>query len=96
MTRTPSALLLDLVEWVALRPRPYREVMEAWCTSCPQLTVWEDARDAGYVLREWRKGKGESVTVTARGREFLREHGRTPVTGSQAVASNQSERAPQR
>ena len=33
----------DLVEWVAKEPRPYSEVMAAWRTSCPRLTVWEDA-----------------------------------------------------
>ena len=38
-----EALLLDLVEWVATRPRSYDEVMEGWRSSCPRLTIWEDA-----------------------------------------------------
>jgi hypothetical protein len=42
-------LILDLVEWVAREPRPYREVIEAWRTSCPRLTVWEDAVDRGWI-----------------------------------------------
>jgi hypothetical protein len=35
--------LLDFLAWVAERPRTYGEVMEAWRTSCPRLSAWEDA-----------------------------------------------------
>ncbi|HWA63013.1 MAG TPA: hypothetical protein VG939_16655 [Caulobacteraceae bacterium] len=42
-------LVLQLVEWVAERPRTYAETLEAWRTSCPRLTVWEDACDGGLV-----------------------------------------------
>ena len=45
----PRALVLDLVAFVAARPRPHAEVMEAWRTNCPRLTVWEDALEAGLV-----------------------------------------------
>lgn len=45
----PPSLMLDLVAFVATRPRPYAEVIEAWRTSCPRLTVWEDTVDAGLV-----------------------------------------------
>jgi hypothetical protein len=44
----PESLMLDLVAFVAV-PRPYAEVIEAWRTSCPRLTVWEDTVDAGLV-----------------------------------------------
>lgn len=50
MSEVPRPLILDLVADVAGRPRPYAEVMEAWRTSCPRLTVWEDAVDAGLVV----------------------------------------------
>ena len=72
-----SPLVLDLVEWVAKAPRAYADVMEAWRTSCPRLTIWEDAVDAGYVVRE-RAGAdgGVVVTVTERGRELLAANGR--------------------
>ena len=36
-------LVLDLVEWIGDRPRPYADVMAAWQTSCPRLPIWEDA-----------------------------------------------------
>jgi hypothetical protein len=52
MTETADALVLDLVEWIGREPRPYFEVIETWRTSCPRLTIWEDAVDRGYVARQ--------------------------------------------
>jgi hypothetical protein len=49
MSATIRPLMLDLVAFVAERPRPYAEVLDAWRTSCPRLTVWEDAVEAGLV-----------------------------------------------
>ena len=71
-----EALVLDLVEWVAERPRPYHEVMDAWRSSCPRLTIWEDAVDAGLVSIESRGSSGSLVSVTERGRELLLARGR--------------------
>ena len=34
-----EALILDLLEWLANGERTYEEVMDAWRTSCPRLTV---------------------------------------------------------
>ena len=45
----PEALLIQLLTWIAARPRRYGETMEAWRTSCPCLPVWEDAVEAGLV-----------------------------------------------
>jgi hypothetical protein len=69
-------LVLDLVEWVAKEPRLYSEVIEVWRTSCPRLTVWEDAVDQGYVTRQSMQGCGAMVTVTALGQRFLFDNGR--------------------
>ena len=44
-----SALMIELLEWLATRPRTYGETMEAWRTSCPRMPVWEDARDGGLI-----------------------------------------------
>jgi len=71
-----DALVLDLVEWVARRPRPYDEVLEAWRTSCPRLTIWEDAVDRGYVRRMRRADGAVEVVATPEGCAFLRAHGR--------------------
>jgi len=76
MTNPLHALLLDLVEWIAKEPRLYSEVLEAWRTSCPRLTVWEDAVDRGYVVREPFDGRAPSVKVTPLGYAFLQQNGR--------------------
>lgn len=75
MTIDNKPLVLDLVEWIAAGPRPYAEVMDAWRTSCPRLTIWEDAVDLGFVVRVHRDGAGAMVDVTPAGRAFLRAGG---------------------
>lgn len=76
MSSSNEPLVLDLVEWVAREPRTYQDVMDAWRTSCPRLTVWEDAVDRGLVSRAAHVGTGTIVTVTAAGDRLLAEHGR--------------------
>jgi hypothetical protein len=76
MTETSDALVLDLVEWIAREPRLYSDVIEAWRTSCPRLTIWEDAVDRGYVARRPVEGPGVRIAITEDGLKFLREHGR--------------------
>ena len=72
MAEAADSLVLDLVEWVAQQPRPYSDVIAAWRTSCPRLTIWEDAVDGGYVAR----ASGAMITVTEDGKQWLRTHGR--------------------
>jgi hypothetical protein len=76
MSERLDPLILDLVEWVAREPRAYADVMEAWRTSCPRLTVWEDAVDRGFVARERADGASLNVVATPAGRQFLADHGR--------------------
>ena len=71
-----KALVLDLIEWVAKRPRPYTEVMDAWRTSCPRLPIWEDAIDHGLITQV-REGAGEMVRITSAGEAFLRSERRS-------------------
>jgi hypothetical protein len=76
MADTADPLVLDFVEWIAREPRLYSEVIATWRTSCPRLTIWEDAVDGGYVAREAVAGLGLRVTVTEDGEKLLRRHGR--------------------
>jgi hypothetical protein len=76
MAETADSLVLDLVEWIAREPRVYSEAIATWRTSCPRLTIWEDALDHGYLSRETVAGAGLMVTVTEAGENFLRAHGR--------------------
>jgi hypothetical protein len=71
MADAPESLVFDLVEWVAREPRSYGEMLDAWRTSCPRLTVWEDAIERGLVMRQPVKGQGTIVVVTGAGRRFL-------------------------
>jgi hypothetical protein len=73
-----SPLVFDLLEWLAVRPRPYSEAMEVWRTSCPRLTIWEDAVDLGYVMRRHgAPGAAPAVFLTADGRAALAQRGRS-------------------
>ncbi len=76
LVQTADLLVLDFVEWIAREPRAYSEVVATWRTSCPRLTIWEDAADAGYVARATAPGLGTVVTVTDAGERLLRAHGR--------------------
>jgi hypothetical protein len=69
-------LILDLLEWIAREPRSYADVIDAWRTSCPRLTVWEDAVDRGFAAREHAKGREVMVRLTDAGSAFLQTHGR--------------------
>ena len=64
-----------MLEFIAREPRSYRETLEAWRTSCPRLTVWEDAVDRGLVTRAFIGGSVQ-VKLTPQGEAFLREAGR--------------------
>jgi hypothetical protein len=72
MSDTVDSLILDLLEWLGPRPRPYSEVLDAWMTSCPRLPVWEDANDRGYIERQYAPEHGRLVLVSAAGAEHLR------------------------
>ncbi len=64
MIDTTDPLVLDLLEWIAREPRLYAEVIETWRTSCPRLTIWEDAVDHGYVTRQPSAGAGTPESPT--------------------------------
>ena len=60
-------LLLQFLSWVADRRRTYAETMEAWQSTCPRHTIWEDAVIAGYVELERTDGSRDpQVIVTAK------------------------------
>jgi hypothetical protein len=81
-TDTTAPLILDFLQWLAAEPRPYAEVMDGWRTSCPRLTIWEDAVDGGYVRRR-REGQLEAVVeVTPLGHQVLGAARRSPVSSS--------------
>jgi hypothetical protein len=72
MTTPVSASTAELLAWLTARPQTYAETMDAWRSTCPRLTVWEDALAAGFVrVSSGRSRSDASVTVTERGLEAL-------------------------
>jgi hypothetical protein len=71
VTATPAAshLRIQFLGWISSRPRTYDDVMEAWRTSCPRLSVWEDALSDGLV--EYRAGEPKTIVLTSLGRAAL-------------------------
>jgi hypothetical protein len=69
-----TPLTMDFLGWLAAAPRPYAEVMDVWRTSCPRLTVWEDAIDAGLVAHRHEPGRPAMVEMTPRGAALLKAH----------------------
>ena len=62
------ALTLQLLQWIHQRSCTREEVLDAWRTSCPRLSIWEDACVDGLV--EFPPGDG-FVRVSAKGRALL-------------------------
>lgn len=68
----PSGYLtIQFLEWLCERPRTYGETMDAWRTSCPRLSIWEDALLAGLVRLGHGSFRERQVKITARGRLLL-------------------------
>jgi hypothetical protein len=69
-----QGLIRQLVGWAAERPRSYGEAMEAWRSSCPALTIWEDALAEGLIAVEPAPGAATAearVQITAAGQALL-------------------------
>jgi hypothetical protein len=75
MPESVSLLMIQFLDWVANRNRTYAEAMEAWRTSCPRLSVWEDALFEGLIQVEGGGPAPQSrVTLTAHGWNILKEN----------------------
>ena len=73
MPGSGGPLTLELLNWISVRPRTYAETMEAWRTTCPRHSVWEDAWADGLVeIVNNEKTMGQAtVVLSAVGRAFL-------------------------
>jgi hypothetical protein len=68
-----STLTEQFLTWVAERPRTYAEAMEAWRSTCPRLSIWEDALGDELVrLEAGADGLSDCrVVLTPRGQALL-------------------------
>ena len=76
LTNAPRSIgnLLEFLGWVAAQPRTYEEAMEAWRTSCPRLSAWEDALSDQLVRTEQGHAAAQgqvAVLLTEQGAAFL-------------------------
>jgi hypothetical protein len=93
-----STLAEQFLLWISAHPRSYGEAMDAWRTSCPRLSIWEDAIADGLVRIE-RSGDGTMrqahVSLTAKGRAVL-ANGETMPAGSSQMPGDAVEPPPRR
>jgi hypothetical protein len=59
----PPALLHELLDWIAARPRSYDDAIEAWRSNCPRHPVLDDAFTDGLIAVA-----AKSVVLTEAGR----------------------------
>jgi hypothetical protein len=90
MTQQPSLIMIQFLAWVADRPRNYAQTMDAWRSSCPRLSVWEDAIIEGLVRIE--RNANRSIRLTPQGAAVLAQA--EQHTQPQATRSAPSRRAP--
>jgi hypothetical protein len=66
------ALTLQLLVFLAASERTYGETMEAWRSTCPQMSIWKDAvRDSLVSIQNGGSMTSSRVVLTARGRARL-------------------------
>lgn len=64
-------LTAQFLFWLSERPRTYGVVMDVWRTSCPRLSVWEDAVSEGLVRLGDGSFRDRQVVLTERGQSYL-------------------------
>jgi hypothetical protein len=87
LKESPSLIMIQFLAWVGDRPRTYTQAMEAWRSTCPRLSVWEDAIIEGLVKIE--NGADRAVTLTPRGRGVLekQQYAASSADGSTRIAA---------
>lgn len=68
----PSPLTLQFLDWVASGRRSRADLMATWQSSCPRLSIWEDALLAGLAryAHDTRTIELTPEGYSALGREF--------------------------
>jgi hypothetical protein len=72
MSERVNLLMIEFLDWIASRPRTYAESMEAWRTTCPRHSVWEDAIADGLIRVEGGSLVDQpTVKLTPKGKAIL-------------------------
>jgi hypothetical protein len=72
MAESITASTRDFLQWLSSKTRTYEETMEAWRTSCPRFSTWEDSEIDGLIRIKKDETNGKSIVVlTEKGRSSL-------------------------
>jgi hypothetical protein len=95
MSDPAHALTLQFLAWVAESPRTYAQAMDAWRSTCPRLSIWEDAILDGLVGFAGGATRNRSrVVLTPKGRTHLRAG--VPVAAKRAAGKLRVATVPRR
>lgn len=76
MSESANFLMLEFLSWISSRNRTYAEAMNAWQTTCPRHTIWEDAIIDGLIqLNGAQTLHDPEVILTPRGKAYLDGNG---------------------
>jgi hypothetical protein len=79
MPESISLLMVEFLTWISSCHRTYDEAAEAWRSTCPRHTVWEDAFIDGFIQVTAGDAPDRcEVTLTHRGRAILRTSRNNP------------------
>ena len=72
MNDSVQRLTIQFLEWVSSAPRTYAEAMETWKSTCPRVSIFEDALADGLIrIEHGATVEASRIAVTSRGREML-------------------------
>ena len=74
MPDSANLLMLEFLSWISSHRRTYAESMNAWQSTCPRHTIWEDAIIDGLIqLNRAGACHDPEVELTPRGKAYLEE-----------------------
>jgi hypothetical protein len=67
-----NVLMIEFLTWLSSRQRTYDEAADAWRSTCPRHTVWEDAFIDGLVQVKAGDTPAQcGIALSPRGRAIL-------------------------
>jgi hypothetical protein len=84
MPQQRSLIMIQFLAWIADRPRNYAQTMEAWRSSCPRLSVWEDAIIEGLIRIDGDANR--SIRLTPQGAAILAQSEQQSQTARKTAA----------
>lgn len=69
MSSAAKLLMGQFLDWLASGRRTHADVMATWQSSCPRLSIWEDAMIGGLV--RFAGDADRTVVLTPRGQAVL-------------------------